>query len=441
MNLSKIAAAAAALAVALAAAAGAGLSGSPALSLGWYGDGACDDVAAQNPGAPGGCRYEAREVNCADYADNDSDEATDCADGDCAGVPICVPEICANGADDNGNGFTDCQDISCWNTAECASCVASAEVCGNGADDDCDGLADCSDEECSADAFCSVAAMNPALGADAGGEVPGAGAGNDGEDEANGGTCCVCFYGQTGVEGLDESCYLEKTCDKMLSEGQKNGICDTTKSMSDPGDSVARGEQAKDACDGTAVSRLFGGGDPSSIVVMIDGHNDPSAYSCCADTASALISEFAIDGDPIPQSIDVTHFGCQTFDNESAARAAAQSLQEQMASLGYEGTVTLAGNQGYANLMNPGDPCGKMMAFTVCADSTETELPPCGGGCLYTGNSQSAACRDESGQRRTQRCQLNSDCQTAPADNSSDPNGCLGEEPNTACCPHNGTWQ
>ncbi len=544
MNLQKIALASSAIAVALSAAVGAGLPSSPALSLGWYG-GACDDALAQNPGDPAGCRYEARESNCGDDIDNDSDEAADCADSDCAGfercgscissgaeschnggdddcdgqidladqdccagdwlsawtsgLPLCgggcgrtetdvdgdcerddrtwlgadscadgadgegdglvdcadpdcvddlfcVQEICANGSDDNGNGFVDCQDISCWNTAECASCVAVTESCGNEADDDCDGSVDCQDSDCAGEAICGGAtvAVAEALGTgdaanEAGRNTPGAGDSDEGGGDS--GTCCVCFYGQTGVEGLDESCYLEKTCDKMLSGGKKNGICDTTSSMADPGDSVSRAEQAKDACDGTAVSRLFGGGDPSSVVVMVDGHNDPSAYSCCADTASALISEYVIDGDPIPQSIDVTHFGCQTFDNESGAREAARALQQQMDSLGHGGTVTVSGNQGYSNLANPGDPCGKMMAFTVCADGVETNLPSCGGGCLYTGSAQSAACKDDEGRRREQRCELKAGCQTAPVDNSSDPNGCLGEDPNSSCCPNNGSWR
>lgn len=96
------------LAVALAAAVG--LRAAPAFSLGWYGDGTCDDSEAANPGAPGDCRYEVRETDCGNGIDDDSDERTDALDPDCLDK-VCEPqkEACGDGVDQDCDG----EDLPC----------------------------------------------------------------------------------------------------------------------------------------------------------------------------------------------------------------------------------------------------------------------------------------------------------------------------------------
>ena len=52
-----------------------------------------------------------------------------CADGDCAGDPICA-ERCDDGADNDADGFADCADEDCWTAPGCA-CTAAGELgCG-----------------------------------------------------------------------------------------------------------------------------------------------------------------------------------------------------------------------------------------------------------------------------------------------------------------------
>ena len=160
------------VALALAGAIAAGslaLSGvpAPALSLGWYGD-ACDDATAQNPGDLAGCRYDARESDCGNGIDDDSDEAADGADADCG---ACSPRVedCGNGADEDCDGLADCADADCGSDPRCSGCpefsvfdpsswfcVPVPETCGNGIDDDGDALADCADSDCAADPSCAV---------------------------------------------------------------------------------------------------------------------------------------------------------------------------------------------------------------------------------------------------------------------------------------------
>lgn len=153
--------AAALFVLALAAARGA----APALSLGWYGGGACDDAAAQNPGDPDGCRYGARERACANGVDDDSDEAADAADADCGGY-------CGDGACTGGETPRSCDsDCGCppWSlldpsTWTCGGRCAPSELdldgdcaadfrpwghaCADGVDDDGDGATDCADPDC-----------------------------------------------------------------------------------------------------------------------------------------------------------------------------------------------------------------------------------------------------------------------------------------------------
>jgi hypothetical protein len=106
--------------VILAAAAG---SSGPAFSLGWREDGVCNDVAAQNPGSPDGCQYDARELDCDDGVDNDSDEATDCADADCGWLAQCasVGEPCGDGFCTPGESCDSCPD-------DCGECPAGEPV-------------------------------------------------------------------------------------------------------------------------------------------------------------------------------------------------------------------------------------------------------------------------------------------------------------------------
>ncbi len=101
-------AALATLAVVLAAAVS--LRAAPAFSLGWYGDGTCDDAEAANPGAPGDCLYGVREADCGNGVDDDSDERTDALDPDCLDE-VCEPqkEACGDGVDQDCDG----EDLPC----------------------------------------------------------------------------------------------------------------------------------------------------------------------------------------------------------------------------------------------------------------------------------------------------------------------------------------
>jgi subtilisin-like proprotein convertase family protein len=80
---------------------------------------------------------------CTDGEDNDGDGAIDCADGDCAAVPQCIPETnCTDGVDNDLDGQIDCADTDCGIT-----CAAEVD-CNNGIDDDGDGFIDCLDVGC-----------------------------------------------------------------------------------------------------------------------------------------------------------------------------------------------------------------------------------------------------------------------------------------------------
>jgi hypothetical protein len=238
-----------ALALAAAIAVGsAAISGvpTPALSLGWYSD-ACDDAEAQNPGAPGGCRYDAAERECADGIDNDSDERADCADSDCAGTQACLPAVedCANWVDDDGDAATDCADSDCaahpgcepqpencsnwadddldgaidcsdsdceWTTA-CRTCDGNEASCGNGQDDDCDGATDCADDDC------AFAFWNPNTWACAGSEICNNGVDDNGDwnVDCNDLGCAqdpICRTGCSGQDVCNTNCpeYSECAC-------------------------------------------------------------------------------------------------------------------------------------------------------------------------------------------------------------------------------------
>jgi hypothetical protein len=148
-------------------------SGGPALSLNWYGGGACDDALAQNPGDPAGCRYDARETKCADGVDNDSDELTDAFDPDC---------ICANEAD-----------LRAGELGACSGMLAPTS-CADGLDNDRDGAVDCNDADCAnqESCLCAFSVWNPltwACGLGAGNSgAAGGGAGAGGPSNAGNGS-------------------------------------------------------------------------------------------------------------------------------------------------------------------------------------------------------------------------------------------------------------
>lgn len=133
--------------------------GGTALSLGWFGDGACDDAEAANPGALGGCRYVA-EADCGNGIDDDSDERTDCLDSDCpACAGTCRPTerdadgdctedyffwgyACGDHDDNDGDGYTDGCDLDCvpGDGGYCGgeNCQLYGDEDGDGAWDGCD---------------------------------------------------------------------------------------------------------------------------------------------------------------------------------------------------------------------------------------------------------------------------------------------------------------
>ena len=81
---------------------------------------------------------------CDNGLDDDGDALVDCADPDCADLPLCA-EDCANELDDDMDGLVDCDDEECVNAAHCQTLF---EDCFNGIDDDEDGAADCDDSDC-----------------------------------------------------------------------------------------------------------------------------------------------------------------------------------------------------------------------------------------------------------------------------------------------------
>jgi len=112
--------------------------------------------------------------NCYAQGDEDCDGKADCADTDCANLPMCVATEVCNGLDDNSNGQVDetfqcikgsapvaCT-TSCGSTgtkaclANCSygACTPPAEICNNNADDDCDGQKDCADADCTSAPNC-----------------------------------------------------------------------------------------------------------------------------------------------------------------------------------------------------------------------------------------------------------------------------------------------
>lgn len=117
-----------------------------AAALGWYGEPACDDLEAQNPGDPNGCMYDAREnqmegagglASCADDQDNDSDERTDCADPDCFGEANCgMGEWCSVESAEFAGQSGDCGGDD------------GVNKCSDEIDGDSDGLVDCADPDC-----------------------------------------------------------------------------------------------------------------------------------------------------------------------------------------------------------------------------------------------------------------------------------------------------
>jgi hypothetical protein len=106
-------------------------------------------------GSAGGAA--AREQNCADNLDNDGDNATDCDDGDCAGITCgmgcrCVPgrrtEVsCSDGQDNDGDTLTDCADSDCVGVG--------TEICNDGVDNTCDRAIDCGDSKCTNSPQCT----------------------------------------------------------------------------------------------------------------------------------------------------------------------------------------------------------------------------------------------------------------------------------------------
>ncbi len=63
--------------------------------------------------------YATLETSCTDDADNDGDDATDCADSDCASFAGCIESICDDDTDNDGDGATDCHDSDCASFAGC----------------------------------------------------------------------------------------------------------------------------------------------------------------------------------------------------------------------------------------------------------------------------------------------------------------------------------
>ena len=95
----------------------------------------CDFDPACFGGGGGGGSF-GLETDCGDFADDDGDGLTDCADGDCIFDINCTPptpatgENCTNGSDDDGDVAIDCDDAECQTAANCLP-TGSAGTCND----------------------------------------------------------------------------------------------------------------------------------------------------------------------------------------------------------------------------------------------------------------------------------------------------------------------
>ncbi len=94
--------------------------------------------------------------NCTNSIDDDGDDDIDCADSDCASLPVCQSPTqefwCDDDLDNDEDGLTDCDDPDCASDAACAGLVELA--CADQLDNDGDGWADCFDPDCAESIAC-----------------------------------------------------------------------------------------------------------------------------------------------------------------------------------------------------------------------------------------------------------------------------------------------
>jgi hypothetical protein len=253
----------------------------PAFSLGWLSGGACDDAEAQNPGDPAGCRYDARERDCADRVDNDSDEATDCLDPDCAGDPAC------------GHGDPVCDNEAAANPGGTGGCYGSEPAhCQDGFDNDGDGLVDCADPDCA--------------------NEPGCGGG--GCDNPCDSTCanynpCVCDPAGFGCGGCVDPCDPNGTCyDPSAPECErKSEICDNGEDddgngMTDCADEACWSECDSDTCDDSTACNYGEEGECTFCECdgqdnNGDGETDEDGEECSPGVTCVVISVSGINAD------------------------------------------------------------------------------------------------------------------------------------------------
>lgn len=107
------------------------------------GDGAVDCADYADCDTNAACTETGAE--CSDTIDNDGDGDVDCLDFDCDGDPACTETACDDGADNDGDGTTDCADYDCTYTFP--GCDESMH-CDDGVDNDVDGIRDCADSDC-----------------------------------------------------------------------------------------------------------------------------------------------------------------------------------------------------------------------------------------------------------------------------------------------------
>ena len=119
-----------------------------------------DNLDVNANGIPDGC--EGSPEICNDNIDNDLDGAIDCADAECAVLPICTggatSEICDDGIDNDLDRYTDCIDLDCIGDPACGpvdgagSCAAPRVITGPGIyDGSTIGLADAVSPGCAVD--------------------------------------------------------------------------------------------------------------------------------------------------------------------------------------------------------------------------------------------------------------------------------------------------
>lgn len=222
--------------------------------------------------------------------------------------------------------------------------------------------------------------------------------------------CCVCFYGdiQENQQGGGQ-CSLKKSCDIILNEQNDCDIKKKAHNSTDINTITASIERAE------KVVELCGTNDLTKVREFVEDHSCPDMHDTCANDAQYILEEFQSEAGYQLEGIDISHLGCETFDDLSAAKQSAEILKQYLKTNKIGATVTIKGNQNPANL-NLNSDIGKIIGgcssgykFIVCASGVKSEPDPCpnvGDVCLLKadGASDTIVCKNNTGQRKNMTC-------------------------------------